>query len=66
MDFFYKEPFIHAHTYPPPIIIGCVHNIAMLAFPQEIISHYTTGNIEGNACRCASDLISVDVKHCSG
>ena len=25
-----------------------------------------SSNIEGNACRCASDLISVDAKHCSG
>ena len=25
-----------------------------------------SGNIEGNACRCASDLISVDAKYCSG
>ena len=23
-------------------------------------------NIEGTACRCASDLISVDAKYCSG
>ena len=23
-------------------------------------------NIEGNTCRCASDLISVDAKYCSG
>ena len=23
-------------------------------------------NIEGNACRSASDLISVDAKYCSG
>ena len=23
-------------------------------------------NIEGNACRCVSDLISVDAKYCSG
>ena len=25
-----------------------------------------SSNIEGNACRCASDLLSVDVKYCSG
>ena len=25
-----------------------------------------SSNIEGNACRCASDLISVDAKYCSG
>ena len=25
-----------------------------------------SSNIEGNACRSASDLISVDVKYCSG
>ena len=25
-----------------------------------------SSNIKGNACRCASDLISVDVKYCSG
>ena len=43
MDFFYKELFIQAPP-PPPIMIGCVHNIAMLAFPQEIISHYTTAH----------------------
>ena len=26
----------------------------------------TSSNIEGNACRSASDLISVDAKYCSG
>ena len=25
-----------------------------------------SSNIEGNASRCASDLISVDAKYCSG
>ena len=25
-----------------------------------------SSNIEGNACRSASDLISVDAKYCSG
>ena len=25
-----------------------------------------SSNIEGNACRSASDLMSVDVKYCSG
>ena len=25
-----------------------------------------SSNIKGNACRSASDLISVDVKYCSG
>ena len=25
-----------------------------------------SSNIEGNACRCASDLISVDAKYCTG
>ena len=25
-----------------------------------------SSNIEGNACRCASDLISVDAKYCFG
>ena len=35
-------------------MIGCVHNIAMLAFPQEIISHYTTGWI-----RFGRDLVAI-------
>ena len=27
---------------------------------------FKSSNIEGNACRSASDLISVDAKYCSG
>ena len=41
--FFYKEPFIQAPSPPPHNDRVCDHNIAMLAFPQEKISHYTTG-----------------------